>query len=156
NQVLGNQIGVVGPSSGTTYWQAGNGAEGVLVASSGTGTNPAGIVYASSNTIGGVSGGNIISANHGDAVRLVGVGATRNLVEANFIGVAPGGGFLFGSAQPGNLGDGVKIDDAPNNQVGGPSASLGNVISSNQRNGVEIIGADALGNTILNNIIGLT
>ena len=37
---------------------------------------------ASSNTIGGVSGGNIISANHGDGVHLVGVGATRNLPQA--------------------------------------------------------------------------
>ncbi len=156
NQVLGNQIGVVGPSSSGRYWQAGNGAEGVRIESSGTAANPAGIVYASSNTIGGTSGGNLISANHGDGVHLLGVGATRNLIEANYIGVAPGGVFAFGSAQPGNLGDGVKIDDAPDNQIGGPSSSLGNVISANQNNGVEITGADALGNTIVNNIIGLT
>jgi hypothetical protein len=156
NQVLGNQIGVVGPSSSGTYFQAGNGAEGVLIQSSGTAADPAGIEYASSNTIGGTSGGNIISANHGGGVHIAGVGATRNLVEANYIGVAPGATFAFGSAQPGNLGDGVFVDDAPGNQVGGPSTSLGNIISANQKNGVEIGGADALGNSVLNNIIGLT
>jgi hypothetical protein len=156
NQVLGNQIGVAGPSSSGSYFQAGNGAEGVLIESSGTAADPAGIVYASSNTIGGTSGGNLIAANHGDGVHILGVGATRNLVEANYIGVAPGARFAFGSAQPGNLGNGVNLDDAPDNQVGGPSAALGNVISSNQDNGVEISGADALGNSILNNTIGLT
>ena len=54
NQVLGNQIGVVGPSSsGNVYFPAGNGAEGVLIESSGTASDPSGIVYASSNIIGG-------------------------------------------------------------------------------------------------------
>ncbi len=48
------------------------------------------------------------------------------------------------------------IDDAPDNQVGGPIAGDGNVISSNQGNGVNITGVDALGNTVANNIIGLT
>ena len=85
-----------------------------------------------------------------------GVGATRNLVEANYIGVAPGGGYVFGNGQPGNAADGVWIDDAPDNQVGGLVASDGNVISSNGGNGVNITGADAIGNTVDNNIIGLT
>ena len=43
---------------------------------------------------GAVAGsGNIISANHGYGVHMSGVGATRNLVEANYIGAAPGGGY---------------------------------------------------------------
>ena len=44
----------------------------------------------------------MISANLSDGVHIEGVGATRNLVEANYIGVAPGGGYLFGNGQPGN------------------------------------------------------
>ena len=48
------------------------------------------------------------------------------------------------------------IDNAPDNQVGGATSSDGNVISSNGGNGVNITGADALGNTVDNNIIGLT
>ena len=84
------------------------------------------------------------------------LGATRNLVEANYIGAAPGGGYVFGNGTPGNAADGVRIDDAPDNQVGGLAATDGNVISSNQGAGVFITGADASGNAIENNIIGLT
>jgi hypothetical protein len=158
NQVLGNQIGVAGPSFTGGYFQAGNGAEGVLIESTGTAANPSGIVYSSSNIIGGAAAGsgNIIAANHSYGVHLVGVGATRNLVEANYIGAAPGGGFKFGNAQPGNLADGVRIDDAPDNQIGGPVSSDGNVISSNQGDGVDITGADGNGNRVESNIIGLS
>ena len=60
------------------------------------------------------------------------------------------------TAAPGNSADGVRIDDAPQNQVGGLAASDGNVISSNKGSGVVVTGADAAGNTIENNIIGLT
>ena len=60
------------------------------------------------------------------------------------------------TAHPGNSADGVRIDDAPDNQVGGLAATDGNVISSNQGAGVYITGADATGNAIENNIIGLT
>ena len=119
---------------------------------------PPSIVYSSSNIIGGaVAGsGNVISVNNGYGVHLSGVGATRNLVEANYIGVAPGGGQLLGTGNPGNSADGVRLDDAPYNQIGGPAPGDGNVISSNHGAGVYITGADAQGNTIENNIIGLT
>ena len=158
NQVLGNQIGLIGPSSSGPYFLAGNGAEGILIESSGTAADPSSIVYASSNSIGGAVGdsGNLISDNHGAGIHIEGVGATRNLVEGNYIGAAPGGTYVFGDGQPGNSGDGVWIDDAPNNQIGGATTADGNVISSNQGNGIEITGADAPGNTVANNIIGLT
>ncbi len=158
NQVLGNQIGVVGPSINGLYFQAGNGSDGVAIESLGSASNPSSIVYASSNVIGGADSGsgNIISANHGFGVHIVGVGATENLVESNYIGAAPGGGYLFGNGRPGNGSDGVRIDDAPYNEIGGPASSEGNVISSNQGAGVFVTGADAQGNVIENNIIGLT
>ena len=156
NQVLGNQIGVIGPTEGF-FFPVANGGDGVSIESTGTASNPASIVYASSNVIGGAVGGagNVISFNGGAGVHIAGVGATRNLIEANYIGAAPGGGFIFGSGDPGNDADGVWIDDAPDNQVGGGVASDGNVISSNAANGVDITGPDAFGNTVLNNIIGL-
>jgi hypothetical protein len=158
NQVLGNQIGLAGPSSNGFYFLDGNGAEGILILSSGTAADPASIVYASSNTIGGAGGGagNLISDNHGAGIHIEGVGATSNLVEGNDIGTAPGGGFVLGDGQPGNSADGVFIDDAPYNQIGGPVASDGNVISANKAYGVGVTGADALGNSVANNIIGLT
>jgi hypothetical protein len=157
NQVLGNQIGLAGPSTSGYYFEAGNGADGVAIVSMGTASDPADIVYASSNVIGGSGdAGNLISDNHGQGIHIIGVGATRNLIEGNNIGTAPGGGFVFGGGQPGNFANGVWIDDAPDNQVGGPTSDTGNVISSNSTNGVDISGADATGNVIENNKIGLT
>ena len=86
-----------------------------------------------------------------------GVGATRNLVEANYIGAAPGGGYVFGNGQARQLGRRRSASTTrPYNQVGGPAAADGNVISSNQGAGVYVTGADATGNAIENNIIGLT
>ncbi len=56
NQLLGNQIGVIGPSSSGLYFDAGNGTDGVDIESSGTAGNPLSIVFASSNMIGGAVG----------------------------------------------------------------------------------------------------
>ncbi len=157
NQVLDSQIGVVGPSSNGRYFQAGNGAEGVLIESSGSSANPPSIVYTSSNTIGGaVAGsGNVISANFADGVHIEGPGSTRNLVQANYLGIAPGGGFIYGTGDPGNHSNGIFIDGAPDNQIGGPVAADGNIIGANGGSGVEISGSDATGETVAGNIIGL-
>jgi hypothetical protein len=145
NQVFGNQIGIAGPSTAGLYAIAPNRAEGVLIASS-------------SNAVGGETSGegNLISENAGDGVHIIGAAATRNQVEGNYIGVAPGGGFLFGSGDPGNSGDGVLIDGAPNNIIGGSSSAGRNVIAASGGNGVTIAGALATGNAVLNNFIGLT
>ncbi len=158
NQVLGNQIGIVGPSSAGVYFDAGNGGDGVDIESSGTAGDQMSIVYASSNIIGGAAAGagNLISRNGGYGVVIDGVGATGNLVEADFIGVGPGGGYGFGNGDPGNASGGVLINNAPDNEVGGPTPGDGNVISFNQGDGVDVFGASAVGNTIESNIIGLT
>ena len=84
NQVLGNQIGIAGPSLGGLYAIASNGSDGVLIASGSTGGS------ASSNVIGGATtagAGNLISANDGNGVHIMGAAATRNLIEGNYIGV---------------------------------------------------------------------
>lgn len=155
NQILGNQIGMAGPSVNGLYVQDGNGAEGVLIDSSGSLANPLSIVYASSNFVGSATGGNVISGNAGAGVRLAGVGAIRNLIRGNYIGVAPGGGYKFGTGNPGNAGDGVRIEDGSQNQVGGTSAVLGNTIASNHGAGIYITGL-ATGNVAANNMIGVT
>ena len=77
-----------------------------------------------------------------------GAGATLNLVEGNYIGTAPGGGVLFGQGDPGIIGDGVLIENAPDNIIGGSSAAAQNVISANQGVGVMITGASATGNSV--------
>jgi hypothetical protein len=155
NQVLGNQIGMAGPWDNNRYVQDGNRAEGVLITSAGNLADPLNISYASSNFIGSASGGNVISANCGAGIHLVGVGANRTLIQGNQIGVAPGGGYLFGTGNPGNLGDGVWIDEGSQNLVGGTDPKLGNVISSNALAGVRITGPDATGNIVANNVLGL-
>ena len=145
NVVEGNQIGLAGPSANGRYFQVGNQGEGVLI-------------YGSSNVIGGPGGGsgNLISANQLGGVQIVGPSATRNIVAANIIGLGPGGGYLFGTADPGNGGDGVQIENSTQNQVGGPDSTWANAISSNSGAGVDITGVTSTGNTVQNNLIGLT
>ena len=141
-QVLGCQIGVIGPSDFGVYYSVGNGAEGVLVQSS-------------SDLIGATGAGNVISADTGDGVQLD-QGATQVQVAGNFIGVPPGGVYKFGNGIPGNGGDGVDIIGAANNTVGGTSSGAGNAISSNAGDGVDISGATATGNIVSFNLIGVT
>ncbi len=142
SQVLGNQVGVVGPSDYGVYWTVANGAEGVLVQSS-------------SDLIGVVGAGNIVSGNDGDGVQLD-QAATQVQIAGNFIGVAPGGGFVFGSDPPGNQGDGVDIIGGADNTIGGSSSGAGNTISANELDGVSITGSSATGNVVSNNMIGVT
>ena len=110
-------------------------------------SDPLSIVYSSSNFIGGATpnSGNLISGNTLTGVRLVGVGANRNLIQSNYIGVGPGGGFLFGTENPGNgdAEDGIRIEDGSLNVIGGSTRSLGNVIASNHGAGVYITGLGA-------------
>ena len=105
NQVLGNQIGVIGPSTNGLYF-AWKRCRGVSIESTGTAGDPCGdrLFLEQRHRRSGRGLGNIISANKGYGVQSVGVGATRNLVEANYIGAAPGGGYVLGTGDPGNLG----------------------------------------------------
>ncbi|MCZ6834674.1 MAG: right-handed parallel beta-helix repeat-containing protein [Planctomycetota bacterium] len=63
----------------------------------------------------------------------------------------------FGTVSPTypNGGDGVFIDNSPDNNIGGTAATLRNVISGNNGHGVRILGASAINNVIENNYIGL-
>jgi hypothetical protein len=75
--------------------------------------------------------------------------ADGNLVSANLIGVMP-----TGASAPN--GEGVWVDGTKNNVIGGPAAADRNVISGNAGHGVLITGgADATGNKVLGNYIGI-
>ena len=150
NQVVGNQIGVTGTSgTGSIFIVAGNGSDGVRIADS-------------SNYVGGLTpvAGNLISGNDGDGVHIVGMAATRNDVLGNYIGTAPGGSYQLGSGNPGNRGDGVTIDNAGFNQIGGSTTAAANVISYNALDGVRIFdntgGTTSTNNFVQGNTIGLT
>ena len=147
NTVQGNYIGT--DATGTTV--LGNDGSGVRIGNRSGG-----------NLVGGttVAARNVISGN-GDGVRIEDT-ARANLVQGNYIGTDAGG-----TADLGNLADGVFLWNAHDNTVGGAVAGAGNVISGNGSNGVLIeagaettsgnkiqgnrIGTDASGTTVLGN-----
>ena len=145
--VTGNYIG----TDPTGAIARGNLADGVLVQSSG-------------NTIGGTTTAtrNVISANSGWGILLDGAAATGNQVLGNYLGTN-----AAGTAALGNGMDGVKIQNAANNNhVGNGTTSGRNLISAN-RNAVVLqavtgtviqgnyIGTDAAGTANLGNQSGV-
>jgi titin len=145
NKVMGNYIGT--DKTGTADF--GNAFDGVLVYDG-----------AATNTIGGTTAGarNIISGNgrHGVFIESSSSNlATGNKVMGNYIGTDK-----TGTADLGNSLDGVNIDGASENTIGGPvtrTSNPRNIISGNDNSGVSIInfGADAEGNNkVMGNYIG--
>lgn len=130
------------------------------------------IINAPNNRIGGTTPGerNIISGNglgsdlpqnqYRSAVLISGAGASGNVVQGNYIGTTiDGTAVIAGSSRL----NGVRIDNAPNNTVGGtvgttPGGACSgacNVISGILfRGGVSITGSGATGNSVLGNFIG--
>jgi hypothetical protein len=87
------------------------------------------------NTIGGSTTGstlgNVISGNGSGVVAFQ---ANNNLIEGNIIGLT------FGGLVDGNTGDGVVLDLANSNQVGGFTPDVANTISGNFGRGITITG----------------
>lgn len=136
NIVAGNYIGI----DPTGLVDVGSGLSGVR------------ITDAPNNTIGGTSPAarNVISGNDLNGVSISGTTATGNRVQGNFIGTTS-----TGTADLGNTGDGVEVFGAPGNIIGGDEAGAGNVISGNNGNGISLVTAEATGNQIQGNLIGL-
>lgn len=144
NQVIFNTIGLN---------QAGNSALGNSL----SGVR---IFNAPNNSVGGVWGttGNLISSNLQQGVYISGSSATGNTVKGNRIGTD-----INGSSYLGNTGDGVLIENAANNVVGGTTGvTLGgacsgecNLISGLNKDGVTLRGSGATGNIVQSNMIGL-
>ena len=53
------------------------------------------------------------------------------------------------------VGDGIFINDAPNNMIGGTAAGAGNLISGNGSVGIQLFGTLTRGNVIQGNALGL-
>ena len=135
NVVLGNLIG----TDGAGAVALGNGLEGVFIDDT------------PGNTIGGAmpDSGNVISGNGQDGVEISGASASGNRVAGNYIGTDVLGGVALANGL-----DGVRIEGAPSNTIGGSAAGTGNVVSGNVRNGVLLISAGATGNVVEGNLIG--
>ena len=118
------------------------------------------IVRSSNNTIGEAlaGGGNSIGDNGLDGVMITG-GATvqGNGLLGNFIGTmfgTPDGVVKKGTVTLPNHGNGVLIQDSPKNYLGGVNNAARNIIGANDLDGVAILGAAAVGNSLINNWIG--
>lgn len=137
---------------------SGNIIQGNLVGTSvsataalGNTTNGITLYSANGNLIGGTSTAarNIISGNGWSGVYLQGSTSTGNLIEGNYIGTDTNGSL----ALP-NGGDGVTINGAPANTIGGIATGAGNLLSGNSQGGVNLKGAGADGNMVQGNLIG--
>jgi CSLREA domain-containing protein len=141
----------------------GAGATGNVVEGNFIGTNVAGtaalgngvhgvsIVGAPGNIVGGTTSAarNIISANAIHGVGMIDASATGNVVQGNYIGTD-----VTGTSDLGNGGNGVNLDKAPANTVGGTTPEAHNVISGNDVHGVGIFLPGASGNVVQGNFIG--
>jgi CSLREA domain-containing protein len=101
------------------------------------------------NTIGGTTEAarNTISGNAGDGVEIRQVATTGNVVIGNYIGINSAG-----TAALPNL-DGVEIDAAVANTIGGTAPGSANVISGNTSDGIELLNS-AASNIIIGNLVG--
>ena len=77
------------------------------------------------------------------------VTAGGNHVEGCYIGTD-----ITGSLATGSTGNGITINDSPNNVIGGTTPHSGNVISGIGFHGISIFGFNGNGNQILGNYIG--
>jgi hypothetical protein len=133
NIVQGNLIGT--NFDGTE--DRGNQLSGILIAA------------AHHNTLGGsaIGAGNVISGNDQHGVQLLGVGATNNLVQGNWIGTDAGG-----TSDLGNAFSGVAISSGHSNMLGGAAMGAGNVIAFNHQHGI-VLAASVFSNPITRNSI---
>jgi CSLREA domain-containing protein len=96
---------------------------------------------------------NVISGNRMGGIRISAGGCgsfeSRATIQGNFIGTD-----AAGTAALGNGGPGISIVRASRNTIGGLGVPEGNVISSNDGNGVEILGSASQKNNIQANTIG--
>ena len=153
NTISGN---VISGNATNGVFLTGAGAVSNIVAGNFIGTDAAGklalgnrnagvTITASGNLIGA---SNVISGNPLDGIFLTG-GASGNLVQGNLIGLSAAGT----NALP-NICNGISINGASSNTIGGSVAAARNVISGNTYNGVIILQvADTL-NTVCGNYIG--
>jgi titin len=122
NQISGNFIG-----PGTNGASAlGNGWAGILIKA------------ASGNLIGGASpgAGNLLSGNGDAGLYIMSREAAGNLVEGNKIGTD-----VSGNAALRNALEGIFLDAAPSNSIGGTLSGAGNLISGNSTRGVYLTNA---------------
>lgn len=147
-----NGIHLLGGSNTIAGNYLGLSADGTTVAANNTNdTAQQGglLIESASNTIGGTvdADRNVVSGNLQSGILLIGAGATGNDIYGNYIGLDAGG-----SLDRGNTEEGIDLEFADNNTIGGPLNGQRNIISGNDSDGIEIDDSDD--NVVQNNYIG--
>jgi hypothetical protein len=103
------------------------------------------------NSVGGVTqnAGNLISGNLENGIDITGPASAGNLIERNDIGTD-----VHGESAIGNNQDGILIENGTGYTIGGNDPRLGNLISGNVWDGIEISGSASTGILVLGNRIG--
>ena len=140
NTILGNWIG----TDATGAQALGNG-EGIVVENAGNTV----IGNGRDQRTGPCRGAcNLISGQSGNGIHLLGDGTFSTSILGNFIGVDAGGTAALANH------NGIFVDDATGNRIGGDTLEERNVIAGNRLYGVYISGAHATANEVLGNLIG--
>ena len=165
NTVGGSQAGarnIISGSDQSGVFLLGPGASGNILQGNFIGTDVTGtadvgngfqgvtIQGAPGTIIGGSQAGegNLISGNDSLGIWIFGTSGGGNILKGNLIGTDH-----TGTADLGNASEGVTIQDAPNNTVGGTLSGEGNVIAFNNLGGV-VVGSSSADTTTSNSIRG--
>lgn len=119
---------------------AGAGADGLTLGAGSGGSTIKGL------DIGNFAGNGIVVQSNG------------NSILGNFVGVDPTGTTRLPNGTFPTSGDGIRILNASNNQIGSADPADRNIASGNALNGIHVVGslvASATGNTILGNFVGV-
>ncbi len=150
NVIFGNgkfPVANLSTQGGVEVYIFGADTSGNVVQGNKIGTNAAGIAALDNSVIGVLINqsrgntvqGNVISGNRHMGIEIAGGTASGNLVQNNSIGT--------------NGSDGIFINDAPNNTIGGTAAGAGNRVSGNGFVGIQLFGQLTKNNVIQGNII---
>ncbi|MFL6211960.1 MAG: Calx-beta domain-containing protein [Pyrinomonadaceae bacterium] len=166
-----NRIG--GTLNAATNIISGNGSDGISVEGANTNANtiignyigtdaqgrsalrnPVGVhlFNGANNHVGSAQAGerNVISGN-GDGVVIGADGAHGNFVQGNFIGIAADGASPLGNSGGASAGQGIVINNARDNVVGGTGTGAGNHIAYNATRGIYVV--SGTGNILRGNSI---
>jgi len=134
NQVAGNYLGL--DADGDTARP--NDLQGIWVNNS------------TGNLIGGTDPAdrNVISGNKDTGIYII--GGSSNLVQGNYIGTKANGSVALA-----NGANGISISSSARNQIGGPVAEAGNLISGNGASGIYLKDAGSVDNIVQGNRVGL-
>jgi hypothetical protein len=139
NIVAGNFIGT--DSAGTSA--LGNTNRGVDICTGATGNR----IGTNADAVSDGAERNLISGNLWDGIALCNAGTSANLVAGNWIGVDISGELSLPNEKSGV----VLFGGATNNTIGGTAAAAGNIIAFNAFDGVGLLDATTIANSVLGN-----